>query len=102
MIPDKKVMCHHTGSKVSCFKGVTEHCCPKWIHIIGADPQTGVKIDKFGCSDTYMHMLLIENTKMQLETGAAIESMRNEIIGRMDSQTGQTLEPVFPRKAIQR
>lgn len=100
MLPDKKVKCHHTGFRISCYKGVTEHCCPKWIHIIGKDPQSDATFDKYGCSDTYMHMLLIENSQMQRQTGAAVESMRNEIVARMDSQIGMTLESVLPRKAI--
>jgi hypothetical protein len=80
MLPDKKVMCHETGFTKSCFEGVTEHLCQKWIHILGADPQTGVQIDRFGCSDRFMHMLLIENTLAQNQTGAAVESFRNEVV----------------------
>jgi hypothetical protein len=80
LLPDKNVMCHHTGFKMACFKGVTEHSCPKWIHITGTDPATGQSVDKYGCSDSFMHMLMIENTMVQHQTGAAVDSFRNEML----------------------
>src|SRR5712691_8043638 len=48
MLPDKKVMCPYTGFQKSCWEGVAEHSCPKWIHIMGSDPNTGQAVDKYG------------------------------------------------------
>lgn len=80
MLPDKKVMCPYTAFSKSCFEGVVEHECPKWIHITGMHPQTGETFDKFGCSDSFIPLLLIENSRKQIETGAAVESFRNEMV----------------------
>jgi hypothetical protein len=86
MLPDRKVMCHLTGFKVSCFKGVTEHCCPKWMQIMGANPQTGEEVNRYGCADSFVPLLLIENSQMQRQTGAAVESFRNEMVKMNQNQ----------------
>lgn len=80
MLPDKDVMCPYTGFEKSCWSGVAEHRCPKWIHVLGNDPNTGQQVDKYGCNDSFQAMLMIENSLMQRQTGAAIESFRNEMI----------------------
>ena len=80
MLPDKKVMCHHTGFKVSCFKNVTEHHCQKWMQIMGRNPQTGEDSNRYGCADSFMPLIMIENSQMQRQTSAAIESFRNSVM----------------------
>lgn len=80
MLPDKKVKCPYTGFTKTCLDGVVKHSCPKWIHIKGANPQTGDPVDHFGCSDSFQHLLMIENSQMQRQTGAAVESFRNEMV----------------------
>jgi hypothetical protein len=80
MIPDKNIMCPYTGFAKSCREGVVEHCCPKWVHVMGANPQTGDHVDKYACSDSLIPMLLIENSQMQRQTGAAVETFRNEMV----------------------
>ena len=44
------------------------------------NPNDGTPVDKFDCIDSFMHMLLIENSQMQRQTGAAVESFRNEMV----------------------
>lgn len=79
MLPDPKVKCPATGFARSC-RGVVAECeCPKFVHVRGADPQTGAPVDKFGCVDSFLPMLLIENAQMSRQTGAAVESFRNEV-----------------------
>jgi hypothetical protein len=80
MLPDKKIKCPYTGFTKTCFDGVAKHNCPKWIHIIGSDPNTGQSVDRFGCNDSFQAMLMIENSQQQRQTGAAVESFRNEMI----------------------
>jgi hypothetical protein len=92
MLPDKKTMCPYTGFAKSCFEGVTEHACPKWTHILGMHPQTGETLDKFGCSDSFLPLLLIENSRKQSETGAAVESFRNEMVRLNGSLNGRLLD----------
>ena len=54
--------------------------CSWFCQIRGTDPQTGKEIDEWGCAVTWMPVLLIENSQMQRQTGAAVESFRNETV----------------------
>ena len=60
--------------------------CSWFTQIRGVHPQTGEEIDEWGCAVTWMPVLLIENSQKQRETGAAVESFRNETLNRL-SQT---------------
>lgn len=75
--PDPEVTCPYTGHKDKC----REHynCCPKWINVIGTDPQTGASVNQWDCADTWIPKLLIENSQMQRQTSAAVESLRNVV-----------------------
>ena len=56
-----------------------------WItQIRGMDPQTGEDVDEWDCAIKWLPFLLIENTKKNIESGAAVESFRNEVVQRMD------------------
>ena len=48
--------------------------------IRGEDPNTGQELDEEACAVAWLPMLLIENTKAQHQTGAAVESARNEAV----------------------
>lgn len=61
------------------------HKCPLWIQVRGKDPQSEKEIDHWACSLAWMPMLLIENSQMQRQTGAAVESFRNEMVSRNDA-----------------
>lgn len=52
--------------------------CRFWIHVQGQNPQTGETVSNGDCAMAWMPVLLIENSKVNRETGAAVESMRNE------------------------
>lgn len=80
MLPEKETMCHRTGFTKSCFDCVVEHKCRLWTQIQGLHPQTGERIDQWGCADAWMPLLMIENSQQQRQTGAAIESFRNEVV----------------------
>ena len=54
--------------------------CSWFTQVRGNDPQTGKEIDEWGCAVTWMRVLLIENSQMQRQTGAAVESFRNETV----------------------
>ena len=79
MLPDGKIKCPATGFKRSCRDIVAKCDCPKFVTIRGRDPQTGADVDKSGCVDGFLPLLLIENAQMSRQTGAAVESFRNEI-----------------------
>lgn len=80
MLPDEKVKCPATGFTKACRLIVVECECPKFAHIRGKDPQTGQDVDKFGCVDSFLPMLLLENAQMSRQTAAAVESFRNEVV----------------------
>lgn len=46
----------------------------------GRNPNTGEDIDEWGCSITWLPLLLVENAQMSRQTGAAVESFRNEMV----------------------
>ena len=41
---------------------------------------TGNQVDEYQCAIAWMPMLLIENSGQQRQTGAAVESFRNEMV----------------------
>jgi hypothetical protein len=51
-----------------------------WTQVRGRHPNTGEDVDKWDCSLALLPMLLIENAQQSRQTGAATESMRNEIV----------------------
>lgn len=61
-------------------KACIEHQCHFYIHLLGANPQTGAQEDKWDCAVAFIPVLLIENSQMQRRTGAAVESFRNEMV----------------------
>lgn len=54
--------------------------CAWFVKLAGTDPNTGKQIDEFGCAMAWMPMLLIENAQQSRQTGAAVESFRNEMV----------------------
>lgn len=76
--PDPETTCPYTGHKDLCRKHYSN--CPKWIQIIGHNPNTGEDMNEWACADTWLPILMIENSQMQRQTGAAVESFRNEVV----------------------
>lgn len=62
------------------------HKCPLWVKIRGTNPNTGEAVDDWRCAIAWLPMLLIEGAQQSRQAGAAVESMRNEIVERMDIQ----------------
>lgn len=56
------------------------HACPLWIHVRGKHPQSDAEVDRWDCALAWMPVLLIENSQKQHQTGAAVESFRNEMV----------------------
>jgi len=57
------------------------------MKVRGNNPNTGEEIDDYGCSMAWLPVLMIENSQQQRQTGAAVESFRNEMVKAND--TGQ-------------
>lgn len=56
-----------------------EASCKWWTAVMGKNPQTGQDINMQDCAVKWLPTLLIENSKVGRETGAAVESFRNEM-----------------------
>jgi hypothetical protein len=54
--------------------------CAWFIKVVGKNPNTGAEIDEWGCAMAWMPILTIENSQQQRQTGAAVESFRNEMV----------------------
>jgi hypothetical protein len=54
--------------------------CAWFLKIRGTDPNSGKDMDEWGCAMAWMPVLLIENASMSRQTGAAVESFRNEMV----------------------
>jgi hypothetical protein len=59
--------------------------CSWFTQLRGTNPQTGKEVDEWGCAVTWLPMLMIENSQMQRQTGAAVESFRNEMVKANDT-----------------
>jgi hypothetical protein len=79
MLPDKNIKCPATGFTKSCHSIVAKCTCPKFVAVKGKNA-AGEIVDLEGCVDAFLPMLLIENAQMSRQTGAAVESFRNEVV----------------------
>jgi len=66
------------------FEPCKKFDCAWFIQIRGTDPNTGDEVDDWGCSMAWMPMLMIENAQQSRQTGAAVESFRNEMVKSND------------------
>jgi len=62
------------------FKPCQKFECAWYTQIRGTDPNTGKEIDSYGCAVAWLPTLLIENSQQSKQTGAAVESFRNEMV----------------------
>lgn len=67
------------------FKPCRELECAWFIKVVGKNPQTRQDIEDWGCSMSWMPILTIENSQQQRQTGAAVESFRNEMVKANES-----------------
>ena len=54
--------------------------CAWFMKVEGYDINTGKRVDEWNCAMSLLPMLLIENSGQQRQTGAAVESFRNEMV----------------------
>lgn len=53
--------------------------CVWFTQVRGTNPNTGKEVDDYACAIAWMPVLMIENSQQQRQTGAAVESFRNEM-----------------------
>jgi hypothetical protein len=56
------------------------HKCEFYTHVRGKNPQSEETVDRYACAIAWLPTLMIENSQMQRQTGAAVESFRNEVV----------------------
>ena len=88
-LPPENIKCPYTAFKTPCRKLALD--CPKFVQLLGTNPQTGEQTSRYGCADSFMPMLMIENSQQQRQTSAAIESFRNEMV-KGNAENKQHLE----------
>lgn len=54
------------------------HTCPLYIQLRGVDPNTGREVDNWGCSFSFLPMIMLENTQASRHTSGSIDALRNE------------------------
>ncbi len=59
------------------------HRCPWWTQVRGTNPQGG-EVDRWDCAIAFLPMLSVETAATVRGARTATESMRNEIVKRMD------------------
>ena len=81
-----------TNCPLNSFNPCKELECAWFMKIRGTNPNTGQEMDEWGCSIAWLPVLLIENSQQQRQTGAAVESFRNEMVKANQMNTQVLLE----------
>jgi hypothetical protein len=66
------------------FKPCRQLDCAWFMKVRGNNPNTGEEIDDYGCAIAWLPLMMIENSQQQRQTGAAVESFRNEMVKAND------------------
>lgn len=84
MAKDAKIICPMMGGNPCVEDGSIINgelvACRFWVTVQGMNPQTGEIANNNDCSFAWLPILMIENSKVNRETGAAVESFRNEMV----------------------
>jgi hypothetical protein len=72
--------------------------CSWFTQMRGTNPNTGKEVDEWGCAVVWLPVLMIENSQQQRQTGAAVESFRNEMVKSNEANQALLLgrEDIFP------
>lgn len=69
-----------TNCPLNNFEPCKQFECAWFMQVRGTDNNTGKEVDDWGCAVPWLPVLLIENSNQQRQTGAAVESFRNEVV----------------------
>jgi len=69
-----------TNCPLNGFKKCKGLDCAWFIQIRGQNPNTGEEVDDWGCAMAWLPTLMVENAQQSRQTGAAVESFRNEMV----------------------
>jgi hypothetical protein len=68
--------------------------CAWFTQIRGTNPNSGKEVDEWACAITWLPVLLVENSQQQRQTGAAVESFRNEMVKTNETSQQILLETI--------
>jgi hypothetical protein len=88
MAKDAKILCPLMGGECVEDGAIRDGelvACRFWVTVHGLHPQTGEQLNTGDCAMAWTPVLLIENSKVNRETGAAVESFRNEMVQANES-----------------
>lgn len=54
--------------------------CAWFTQVRGKNPNTGLDVDEWACAIAWMPVMAIEIAQKENQTGAAVESFRNEVV----------------------
>lgn len=78
------------------------HTCPWYIQMRGVNKNSGQDVDQWGCTISFLPMLLIENAAVENRTGAAVESFRNEMVSSNQRTAEALLMATHSRNLLRR
>ncbi len=61
-------------------KKCVKHKCAWYTCVRGTNPNTGQEVDEWNCAISWMPMMAVEIAQKSNQTGAAVESFRNEVV----------------------
>jgi len=67
------------------FKKCKQFKCAWFVQMKGQNPNDGKDVDEYACAVAWLPILLVENAMQSRQSGAAIESFRNEMVKANDS-----------------
>lgn len=73
------------GCPLHNFEPCRQLDCAWFTQVRGTNPNTGKEVDEWACAIAWLPVLLIENSQQQRQTGAAVESFRNEMVRANES-----------------
>jgi|TARA_E500000318_G_scaffold12143_1_gene11113 hypothetical protein len=74
------------------FNPCRQFDCAWFMKISGTNPNDGQPTEEWGCAVAWLPVLLIENAQQSRQTGAAVESFRNEMVE--SNKVSQAIEAI--------
>lgn len=79
-LPNADKFCKFTGFEKKCRELVCSgKCTDNWTNIQGMHPQTGEKLNKWGCSSEFAYLMAMEAARNANASEAASLTLRNMI-----------------------
>jgi len=88
------------GAECETVKDGKIHKCMWHVKLVGKDPQTGDDMDQWGCAMAWQPLLMIENSRQQRSTSAAVESFRNEMVKSNEDTQNILISSMSPMTKI--